>query len=206
MVYLQPSCWSCLTDEGVSWFLLTLCSTNNMFSRTTTQPPQPAVMPLSKLSDWPGPSLFAHHLCLICRSTFVRWPKACSNSHLLSAHLAPLSPIVNAAVRVNARPMVAFSTVPRGLLTSLTNLASSLCLEAALGTSEAPPGRSLPIWCHESALLTPMLLLSLRFGGKIRRDGEILGAMAWLASPESPADQIYRFCFVLQDCNDYNQE
>ena len=162
-----------------------------------------AVMPLSKLSDWPGPSLFAHHLCLICRSTFVRWPKACSNSHLLSAHLAPLSPIVNAAVRVNARPMVAFSTVPRGLLTSLTNLASSLCLEAALGTSEAPPGRSLPIWCHEGALLTPMLLLSLRFGGKIRRDGEILGAMAWLASP---ADQIYRFCFVLQDCNDYNQE
>ena len=63
-------------------------------------------------------------------------------------------------------------------LTSLTNLASSLCLEAAVGTSEAPPGRSLPIWCHESALLTPMLLLSLRFGGKIRRDGEILGAMA----------------------------
>ena len=126
------------------------------------------------------PSDLSVHLCLTCLSTFVcssplshlsehlcqmtegllRWP----DSHLLSNHLAPLSPVVNPG---RACQCVAHAPILPGPQGSLDHTwpppapcSSVLCVwQAARGTSEGPPCPQVPIcWCHQCALLARLLL------------------------------------------------
>ena len=159
--------WSYLMDGGVRWFLVTPLPTNNMFSTT---------------HQMTGPLLWNLCLaCLICLSTFVcnsplshlsehlcqmtegllRWP----DSHLLSNHLAPLSPVVNSGRAcqcvAHARILPGPQGSPDHTWPPPAPCSSVLCVwQAGRGTSEVPPCPQLPICCqcHQCALLARLLL------------------------------------------------